>query len=631
MNFDGRKYVIITFMLLVGVIYTVRIFYMQVIDDTWILRAQEIAEKRQEITPPRGVMFDRKGRKIVSNRTYYNLMICENDIKHLDTAAFAKLIGWTKPEIRNRIYQIKKGEGTYTNPQNGKVTSNYQSIRKYPFIKELTLEEISKIAPHLEDFKGFTEQVTSMRNYPFASGANILGYLSEATREEIQQDRFYKPGNNIGRSGLERFYEKELRGIKGIKYIVTSAMNNAIESYADGKYDTMARQAPPLRLGMDMVIQAYGEKLMRNKKGCIVAIEPSTGEILSMVSAPSFDPNLLVGRRNISLNYPKLATDPNMPLFPRPLQAEYPPGSIFKLVQALIALQEGVITPESAFPCDKSVVGCHPGHNARNVAEGVQYSCNPYFYAVTRRIIQQKVKKGLYADAEYGLNKWFDYMQSFGLGKSLEADVSGQRPGVIPNSAYYDKRIGHHRWAFSTIRSISIGQGEVKLTPLQMANIAAIIANKGWFYTPHFVRSIGKKGALPPYRVKHRTKVNPMHFAPVIEGMRRVVNEGGGTARSARLDNIIICGKTGTVQNPHGEDHSVFIAFAPMDHPKIAIAVFVENSGFGGTWAAPIASLMIEKYLTKKIKDKAKEKRILDAKLSNIKELPQAIIAPVQE
>lgn len=622
MNFDARKYVIMAFILLVGGIYTIRLFYMQVIDDTWTLRAQEIAEKRKEITPPRGVIFDRNGKKIVSNRTYYNLMMVEDNIKKLDTVAFAKLLGWTREEVRNRFYEIRKGEGTYYNKNSGKTTSNYQKIRKYPFIKELTLEEISRIAPHLENFPGFSEEVTSMRNYPFSNGANILGYLSEATREEIDLDRFYKPGNNIGRSGIERFYEKELRGIKGIKYVVTSALNNAIEPYADGKYDTTARQADPLRLGMDMLIQAYGERLMQNKKGCIVAIEPATGEILAMVSAPSFDPNLLVGKRNISLNYPKLATDKNMPLFPRPLQAEYPPGSIFKLVQSLIGLQEGVIDENSGFPCDKSVVGCHNHPMATNIQAAVQYSCNPYYYAVMRRVIQQNVKKNNFADAEIGLNKWYDYMLSFGLGKSLEADVSGQRPGVIPNAAYYDKWYGHHRWAFSTIRSISIGQGEVKLTPLQMANIAAIIANKGWFYTPHFVKSIGRKGPLPQYKVKHYTKVESKHFPPIIEGMRRVVNEAGGTARMARIDSLIVCGKTGTVQNPHGKDHSVFIAFAPIHNPKIAIAVFVENSGFGGTWAAPIASLMIEKYLRRKIKDKEKEKRIIEAKLSNIEDLP---------
>jgi penicillin-binding protein 2 len=373
---------------------------MQVVDDTWTLRAQEIAEKRKEIIPPRGIIFDRNGRKIVSNRTYYNLMMCEDKIKNLDTAAFAKLIGWTREEVRQRFKDIVEGEGTYYNKHSGKRTSNYQRIRKYPFIKELTLEEISKIAPHLENFPGFFEEVTSMRNYPYSNGANILGYLSEVTREEIEVDPFYKPGNNIGRSGIERFYEKELRGVKGIKYVVTSALNNAIEKYADGKYDTSSRQAAPLKMGMDMLIQAYGEKLMQNKKGCIVAIEPSSGEILSMVSAPSFDPNLLVGKRNIGMNYPKLALDANMPLFPRPLQAEYPPGSIFKLIQSLIGMQEGVIDENSGFPCDKGMVGCHNHSSARSIPEAVQYSCNPYFDAVVRRILHQNKKKNNFADAE---------------------------------------------------------------------------------------------------------------------------------------------------------------------------------------------------------------------------------------
>ena len=282
-----------------------------------------------------------------------------------------------------------------------------------------------------------------------------------------------------------------------------------------------------------------------------------------------------------------------------------------------------MINPNSSFPCDKSLVGCHPGHHASNISEAVQFSCNPYYYAVMRRIIQQKLRKNSNIDAELGFNKWHKYMSSFGLGKVLETDVSGQRPGVIPNSKYYDKWYGHHQWAFSTIRSISIGQGEVKLTPLQMANIAAIIANKGWYYTPHFVKSIGSKGPLSNFKIRKKTMVGIKHFDPVIEGMRRVVNENGGTARSSRLDDIIICGKTGTVQNPHGQDHSVFIAFAPKNNPKIAIAVFIENAGFGGTWAAPIASLIIEKYLNRKIKDKDKEKRIIEAKLSNLKEIPE--------
>ena len=614
MNFDMRKYVIITFIVLVGIIYSIRLFYMQVIDDTWTLRAQEIAEKRKEITPPRGVLFDRNGKKIVSNRTYYNLMMVEADIKHLDTNKFAKLIGWTREEVRNRFIEIREGEGVYYNKHSGKTTSNYQKIRAYPFLKELTLEEISKIAPHLDDFPGFYEEVTSMRAYPFANGANIVGYLSEVTREEIDEDAFYKPGNNIGRAGLERYYEKELRGRKGIKYIVTSALNNAIESYADGKYDTIAKQGPALTLGVDIILQAYGEKLLQGKKGCIVAIEPSTGEILALVSAPSYDPNLLIGKRNISSNYPKLLQDPNKPLFPRPLQAEYPPGSTFKLLNSLIGLQEGVITPEFGAPCNKGVVGCHNHASAGNLPDGIKHSCNPYFYAVMRRIIQQGKKRSVFHDAEIGLSNWTQYMYSFGLGRSLETDITGLRPGLIPDVAFYDKWYGHHRWAFSTIRSISIGQGEVMITPLQMANIAAMIANRGWYITPHFVKSIGKEGPLEMYCKKHFTKIDREHFGVVVEGMRRVVYEAGGTGRRARLKDIVICGKTGTVQNPHGDDHSTFIAFAPMYKPKIAIAVFIENAkGGGGLWAAPTASLMIEKYINRKVTEKEREKTILEA------------------
>lgn len=616
MNLDARRNVILVFIFLVIGIYLFKLFYMQVVDETWTLRAQEIAEKRKEIFPPRGVIFDRNGKKIVTNQTYYNLMMVEDSIQNLDTANFAKLIGWSVQDVRNRFKEIVAGEGTYFNKITGKRTPNYQTIRAYPFLKELTLEEMSKIAPHLANFKGFYEIATSARNYPYKSAANILGYLSEVYREEIEEDRFYKPGNNIGRSGIERFYEKELRGVKGIKYIVTSALNNVIESYADGKYDTIARQAPPLKMGMDVELQTYGEQLMQKKKGCIVALDPTTGEILSMVSAPSYDPNLLVGKRNISANYPKLARDPNLPLFPRPLQAEYPPGSIFKLVQSLIAMQEGVITANTGFPCDKSLVGCHNHPSARNIAEAIQYSCNPYYYMAVRRIIQQGVKKNNFADAEYGLGKWYKYIRSFGLGGIFDTDVSGQRPGLIPSPAFYDKWYGHHTWAFSTIRSISIGQGEVKLTPLQMANIVAIIANKGWYYTPHFVRAIGKNGALPQFEKKRWTMINYRHFGPVIEGMRRVVNEAGGTGKMARLTDITVCGKTGTVQNPHGEDHSVFFAFAPINKPKIAIAVFVENAGWGGTWAAPIASLIIEKYLKGKVFDLDKEKRILEAQIA---------------
>lgn len=614
MNLDGRKQVIIVIFFAVGIIYLSRLFFMQVIDDTWKLRAQEIAEKRKEITPPRAIIFDRFDKKVVTNKSYYNLMMCQEEMTEFDTVEFAKLLGWTPQKVKNRFYEIKKGEGRYFNKNIGKYQENYQPQRKYPFIKELTNDEITRIAPHLEKFPGFFEDLTSMRFYPYAGGANIFGYLSETNREEIEEDRFYRNGDLIGRAGLERFYEKELRGQKGIKYVVTSALNNAIESYADGKYDTIAKQGAPLKLGLDIDLQYYGERLMKNKRGCIVAIEPKTGEIIAMVSSPSFDPNLLVGRKNISENYPQLAMDPGNPLFPRPLAAEYPPGSIFKLLQSLIGLQEGVITPETGFPCTKSMVGCHNHPMASDLRKAVQYSCNPYYYYAVKKIIQQGKFKSNFADAESGLNKWAKYMHAFGLGRELETDISSVRPGLIPDGAYYDKWYGHHTWAFSTIRSIAIGQGEVKVTPLQMANIAALIANRGWFYTPHFVRSIGNKKVVSKNQ-RHRTMIDAKHFEPVIEGMRRVVNEDGGTGKRAAVKNIVVCGKTGTAQNPHGEDHSIFISFAPMNRPKIAIAVFVENAGFGGTWAAPIASLMIEKYINRKVLDKDKEKYILEANL----------------
>jgi penicillin-binding protein 2 len=591
---------------------------MQVIDESWVLRAQEIAEKRKEITPNRGAIYDRNNKQIVSNKVYYNLMFVEEKLKNFDTIAFAKMLGWTKEQVASRFKEIVEGEGSYYNKSTKKRTSNYMKSRAYPFLKELTLDEILKIAPFLDKFPGFYEEATSMRSYPFSNGANILGYLAEVTGEEIKKDRFYKPANNIGRTGLERFYEKELRGIKGIRYVVTSAMNNAIQSYAGGKYDTIAKPGANLTLGLDIDLQAYAEKLMQNKKGCIVAIEPSTGEILTFVSAPSFDPNLLIGKRNISQNYPKLNKDPNLPLYPRPLASEYPPGSIFKLVQGLIGMQEGVITENSGFPCTKSMVGCHGHEMATDIPKAVKYSCNPYFYYVMKKIIQQGKKKNAFADAEIGLTKWVKYMNSFGLGVKLETDITGVKKGLIPGPAFYDKWYGYHNWQFNNIRSISIGQGEVKLTPLQMANIAVIIANKGWYYTPHFVKSISGKGPLEKFKTKNYTMVDSKYFPSVIEGMRRVVNESGGTATSAKLTDIIIAGKTGTVQNPHGKDHSVFIAFAPIENPKIAIAVFIENSGFGGTWAAPTASLIIEKFLTGKITNEGKEKRIMEAKLSNI-------------
>lgn len=623
MNLQNRKYVSIFLFIAIGVIYISRLFYMQVMDEHWTLRAQEIAEKRKLIVPPRGHVIDRNGKLVVSNKPYYNLMMVEKNIRNLDTIALAKLIGWEPERIGQRFKEIREEQGYDKNPKTKKRDlPRYQKVRPYVFVKEITIDEMAQIAPHLYKFPGFYEELASMRYYTYPNAANILGYVSEVNQNEIDKDsiKYYRPGDNIGKSGIEKFYEKELRGTKGVEYIVTSAMNNELQPYANGKYDIKAKQGERLKLSVDIDLQIYGEQLMENKRGTIVAIEPATGEILSMVSAPAYDPNLLVGKRAIKANYPTLLLDPDKPLFPRPLQAEYPPGSIFKLLQSLIALQEGKINVNTGFPCNKSLVGCHNHPNCGSIIEAVQMSCNPYYYQAVRRVIQPGKKKNVYADAEIGLQKWAEYMHNFGLGHALETDLPGIRPGLIPDPNYYDnifpsKRnpYGHHRWAFSTIRSISIGQGEVKVTPLQMANIAALIANRGYFYTPHIVKSVGKNGPEEAYRKKHFSGIDAKHYDPIIEGMRRVVHEAGGTARRARLTDIVICGKTGTAQNPQGEDHSVFICFAPMDKPKIAVAVFVENAGAGGAWAAPIASLMIEKYINRKVKEKERETYILEA------------------
>jgi penicillin-binding protein 2 len=617
MNLDSRRIVFIVLFVVIGIVYASRLFYMQVIDDKWIDRASEVAQKKIRIKPPRGVMFDRNGKKVVANKTYYNLMFIENRIKDLDTQALGNLLEMSVEDIENRFEEIKKSLDRKTKDRKtGKdtVVNDYRKYLPYAFIRELNANEIAKIAIELSKFPGFYEEPVSMRDYPFPHGGNIFGYLNEISGEELSADRaFYNMGDNVGRAGLERFYEHELRGQLGTRFIVSSARGKMVDNFADGKLDTPAVQAPALQLGLDIALQAYGEKLMKNKLGCIVAIEPKSGEILAMVSSPSFDPNLLVGTRNIKKNYRELYRDSMNPLFPRPLQAEYPPGSIFKVVQALVGLQEGVINENTSFPCNKSMVGCHNHPTAQNIQQAIQFSCNPYFYYEVRRIIQQGKDKSIFKDANIGLKKWERYMHSFGLGIKPKVDLFGVRGGLIPNVEFYNRWYGEYRWAWSTIQSNSIGQGEVKITPLQMANIAAIVANKGYYYEPHIVKSIGDNGPLPIYTKKNKTLVDTAHFAPIIEGMRRVVNEAGGTARRARLSDITVCGKTGTAQNPHGEDHSVFMAFAPKENPQIAIAVFVENAGFGGTWAAPIASLMIEKYLKKEISDTIKEDRILKA------------------
>ena len=471
------------------------------------------------------------------------------------------------------------------------------------FMKQISKEEFGRWENILYKFKGFYISKRTLRLYSKPIAAHVLGYVGEVNEHDIETKPYYKRGDYIGKSGLEASYENQLRGIKGQKIMQVDVHNREIGSYMHGQFDTMAVEGMNLYTTLDADLQEYAEKMMANKRGCIVAIEPSTGEVLTLLSAPCYDPNMLVGRIR-GKNFVKLNEDISKPLFNRALQAQYPPGSIFKVAQAMIALQLGVITPNTGFVCDK-VLGCHNHPSARSVAEAIKMSCNPYFYYTYRRVIQQGKYKNIYKDSRYGLTVWREYMLRFGFGQRLDIDLPNVKAGNIPDTSFYNKWYGKDGWAFRTIYSNSIGQGEVEVVPLQMANLAAIVANRGYYYTPHLVRYYGPDSTRNPiYYEKHETGINKSYFDIAARGMYDVVHGAGGTAHKAAVPGISVCGKTGTAEN-YGNDHSVFIAFAPMDNPKIAVAVYVENAqGGGGTWAAPIAGLIIEKYIKGEVERK---------------------------
>jgi len=598
-SFENRKYIISLAILLIGVIFIYRLIHMQLIDDQWENRAAEISENKITTYPARGVVFDRNHKKLISNVVYYDLLVIPKEIeKNIDSFAFAKLIGISIEEYSERMAKAK----------------DYSYRKPSEFEKQISPDDFDMIGPELYKFKGFFEQERTLRTYPNYIAGHLLGYMNEVNKKDIENNPYYKPRDYIGRSGIEKQYEELLRGKKGVKYYLQDAIGIATGSYENGKLDTLAIKGKDITLGIDSKIQAYGEELMKNKLGSIVAIEPQSGEILAMVTSPSYDPNLLVGR-DLGKNYAKLQQDSLKPLINRAAGSVYPPGSTFKTIMALIGMQEGVITENSGFPCTKSLVGCHNHPSAQNVESAIKMSCNPYFYYVVRRIIQQGKNKSQFKDAAIGLDIWAKYVRSFGLGGTLKTDLGGVAKGIIPDKKYYDKIYGEYRWAYSTIYSICIGQGEVLVSPFEMANMAVIMANRGYYYNPHFVKKIEGEKLPKTFTTKNYTMVDTSYFPIIVNGMEKVVNEAGGTARRAKIDSITVCGKTGTAQNPHGEDHSIFMAFAPKNNPKIAIAVYVENAGFGGTWAAPIASLMIEKYLTDSISNIRKEQRILEADL----------------
>lgn len=588
MNSTSRQKVLLVIFFAVAFIYIIRLAVMQLFDDSYLRSAQENVLQEQTIYPARGLIYDRNGELLVYNDAIYDLTVIPEQVKGLDTNEFCRVLGITYADFVQRFEKIKRGVG-------------YAAYRPAVFEKQLTIPIYAAFQEKLFDFPGFYVEVRTDRKYQHNNAAHIMGYIGEVTDRDIERSNgYYRMGDFKGISGVERSYEEVLRGRKGVRYVLVDSKNRTQGRYKDGMFDTAAVAGQNITLSIDQKLQELGEQLLNNKIGSVVAIEPSTGEILALVSTPTYDPNLFVGRQRGN-NYMKLLRDPAKPLFNRPLAAPYPPGSIFKVLMSLVGQQEGVLTPNTMYGCHGGyhmgglTVGCHPHGSPLNLRGAVAVSCNAYFCSVYRSVIDNL----MYPNSEEAYKKWYEHISSFGIGHKLGVDLYGEGSGFLPPSTYYDKVYGRFHWKSSTTISLAIGQGELGITPLQMANATAIVANRGYYITPHVVKQIdGKPNPNADFNKKHWASVDTPYYAVVIDGMQDVIEHG--TGRVAMIPGITICGKTGTAQNPHGKDHSVFFAFAPKENPKIAIAVFVENAGFGATWAAPIASLMIEQYLTGK-------------------------------
>ena len=577
-----------------------KLFGIQVLDDSYKLSADNNVIKALTLYPDRGYIYDRNGTLLVTNQRSYDLMVTPRHVKGMDTLELCNIIAIDKAYFDKQFSRAQK----------------YSRHRASVFVKEIAKKTAAKLQEKLYKYPGFYLQERTMREYPQHSAAHILGYVSQVPDYVLKKKNYYKKNDNYGMSGVENSYEKELRGTQGVQYLIRDVWNRSKGKFENGKYDSLAVNGKDLELSIDIQLQEYAEQLMLNKKGAIVAIEPATGEILTLVSSPFYDPNLLIGRSR-SPNFNRMYKDQDKPLFDRSLLAEYPPGSTFKLLNALVGLQEEVIYSGTRFSCDegwrfsaKLKVGCHAHRSPLNLVESITQSCNAYYCNTFRRIVEK------YPTAAEGYDNWRNHILSFGLGNFLNNDLYNGRKGRVPSVEFYNKQYGERRWKAPTVISLAIGQDALVVSPIQMANMCAAIANRGYYYTPHIVRKIaGEFLNDSTYTIPKYTSVDKKHFTTVIDGMERVFTSKHGTAKTARLKGIEVCGKTGTAENPHGDDHSIFIAFAPKESPQIAIAVYVENGGWGSTWAAPIASLMIEKYLTGKVSNTKQEAFILNGNL----------------
>ena len=585
-----------------AVILIAKLFSIQILDDKYKMSAENNTMVYTTIYPTRGIINDRNGNILVGNKVAYDLMVTPKEVEKFDTLALCEVLDITPEFVKEKMDEFYRNRRRI----------GYQSV---VMIKQIPPETYMKFAEVAYKFPGFRGQARSIREYPFNAGGNLLGYVSEVNARYIENNPDeYKSGDYAGMTGIEAAREKELRGEKGYNIWLRNSRNKIESRYKDGEFDKEAVPGDDIMTTIDAELQHYGQMLMANKVGSLVAIEPSTGEILTLVSSPGIDVDQLA---NIGQHYKEISNDPYKPMFNRAVQASYPPGSVFKLVNGLIGLQEEVFSPNTLYPCSmgyhfgRNKLGCHAHKSPLNFEESIMMSCNAYYCYVLRSLLENPK----YGSIDEAMDKWNEYVKSFGFGQKLGSDFPSELGGNIPDSKYYNRVYRKGGWKATTVISLSIGQGEIGCTPLHLANLCATIANRGFYYTPHIIKDSENVTIDQKYKEKNYTMVDTTHFHKVIGGMYRAVNSGygsGGTASVAAVEGLDICGKTGTAQNPHGNDHSVFICFAPRDNPKIAVAAYVENGGFGATWAAPIASLLTEKYLNGEI---SKERKSLEERM----------------
>ncbi len=599
-----KKNVLITGILIVGLILIFQLFRLQIMDEQYKITAENNAYKYVTRYPVRGLIMDRNGNILVGNKNTYDIMVTPIEVKEFDTLDFCSIFNLDTLEVREKFKEYKKNRRRI----------GYQALT---FLKQVSNIQYSIFMEKSYKFPGFSAISRTSRNYPFAAGANLFGYVTEVDAEFIKKNPEYRSGDYVGASGLEKSYENILKGEKGYNILLRDVHNRIQSSFSNGEYDKNAIPGKDIVSTIDGHLQQYGEFLMQNKVGSVVAIEPSTGEILALISSPGINIEQLA---TINKHYKEIVNDPYKPMFNRAVMSAYPPGSVFKLVNGLIGLQEGVLTPQTRYNCNLGYyygdrkLGCHAHPSPLDFTQSIMMSCNAYYCHVFRNIIENKK----YSSVSEAFDNWREMVMSFGFGRKLGSDFPAELGGTLPTTKTYDKIYGKNRWRAHSIISLSIGQGEIGATPLHLANLAATIANRGYYYIPHLVKDSPDTTIDMRFKQKNFTMVDTTHFHEVIQGMYQAVNSpagAGGTARLACAEGLEICGKTGTAQNPHGKDNAVFICFAPRENPKIAIAAYIENAGFGGTWAAPIASLMIEKYLTGEVNRTDLEKRMAETSL----------------